>query len=183
MTTLPRPRADVVSAKAMATRTSSTRISLLGLRLPGLSSMRDLDAGSLRRHRGRLPENVARRAEHVVSENARVVATAAALEAGDLDELGRLFAESHASLRDRYEVSSPALDAMVEVASAIPGVVASRMTGPGPGGCTVNLVLADAVPALQSAVDREYVRRTGLNGHIYPVTVVDGAGRLNPAAG
>jgi galactokinase len=158
-------------------------VALLSERMPGLSSMRDLDAGSLRRHRGRLPENVARRAEHVVSENARVVATAAALEAGDLDELGRLFAESHASLRDSYEVSSPALDAMVEVASAIPGVVASRMTGPGPGGCIVNLVLADAVPALQAAVDREYTRRTGLNGHIYPVAVVDGAGRLNPAAG
>jgi galactokinase len=145
--------------------------------------MRDLDAGALRRHRALLPENVARRAEHVVSENARVVATAAALEAGDLDELGRLFAESHASLRDRYEVSSPALDAMVEVASAIPGVVASRMTGPGPGGCTVNLVLADAVPALQAAVDRAYARRTGLHGRVYPVDVVDGAGRLNPAAG
>ena len=158
-------------------------IALISERMPGLCSMRDLDAGALRRHRALLPENVARRAEHVVSENARVVATAAALEAGDLDELGRLFAESHASLRDRYEVSSPALDAMVEVASAIPGVVASRMTGPGPGGCTVNLVLADAVPALQAAVDRAYARRTGLHGRVYPVDVVDGAGRLNPAAG
>jgi galactokinase len=158
-------------------------IALLSERMPGLTSMRDLDAGALRRHRSLLPENVARRAEHVVSENVRVVATAAALEAGDLDELGRLFAESHASLRDRYEVSSPALDAMVEVASAIPGVVASRMTGPGPGGCTVNLVLADAVPALQAAVDREYTRLTGLNGHVYPVEVVDGTGRVNSAAG
>ncbi len=158
-------------------------IALISERMPGLCSMRDLDAGALRRHRALLPENVARRAEHVVSENARVVATAAALEAGDLDELGRLFAESHASLRDCYEVSSPALDAMVEVASAIPGVVASRMTGPGPGGCTVNLVLADAVPALQAAVDREYARRTGLNGRVYPVDVVDGAGRLNLADG
>jgi galactokinase len=158
-------------------------VALLSERMPGLSSMRDLDAGSLRRHRGRLPESVARRAEHVVSENARVVATATALEAGDLDELGRLFAESHASLRDRYEVSTPALDTMVEVASAIPGVVASRMTGPGPGGCTVNLVLADAVPALQAAVDREYTRLTGLDGRVYPVGVVDGAGTLNPAAG
>ncbi len=158
-------------------------IALLSERMPGLTSIRDLEAGALRRHRSLLPENVARRAEHVVSENARVVATAAALEAGDLDELGRLFAESHASLRDRYEVSSPALDAMVEVASAIPGVVASRMTGPGPGCCTVNLVLADAVPALQDTVDREYTRLTGLNGHVYPVEVVDGAGRVNPAAG
>jgi galactokinase len=92
----------------------------------------------------------------VVSENARVLATAAALEAGDLDELGRLFAASHASLRDHFEVSSPALDTMVDVARAIPGVVAARMTGAGLGGCTVNLVLADAVPALQAAVSREY---------------------------
>jgi len=70
---------------------------------------------------------------------------------GDLHQLGRLFAESHASLRDLYEVSAPALDTMVEVARAIPGVVASRMTGAGFGGCTVNLVLADAVPALKAA--------------------------------
>jgi galactokinase len=153
-------------------------VALLAERMPGLYSLRDLSAASLRRHRHLLPENLARRAEHVVSENARVAATAAALEAGDLDELGRLFAESHASLRDSYEVSSAALDEMVEVARAIPGVVAARMTGPGLGGCTVNLVLADAVPALQAAVGREYDRRTGLRGRAYPVAVVDGAGRV-----
>jgi galactokinase len=151
-------------------------VALLSERMPGLCSLRDLDAAALRRHRARLPENVALRAEHVVSENARVLATAAALEAGDLDALGRLFAESHASLRDRYEVSSPALDTMVDVALAIPGVVAARMTGAGFGGCTVNLVLADAVPALQAAVGREYDRRTGLKGRAYPVAIVDGAG-------
>ena len=151
-------------------------VALLSERMPGLCSLRDLDAGSLRRHRARLPENVARRAEHVVSENARVVAAAVALDTGNLDELGRLFAESHTSLRDLYEVSSPALEAMVEVARAVPGVVASRMTGPGLGGCTVNLVLADAVPALQAAVGREYDSRTGLQGRVYPVAVADRAG-------
>jgi galactokinase len=145
--------------------------------------MRDLDAASLRRHRAVLPERLARRVEHVISENGRVVATAAALEAGDLDDLDRIFAESHASLRDRYEVSTPALDAMVEVAAAIPGVVAARMTGAGLGSCTVNLVLADAVPALEAAVSREYTRRTGLAGHVYPVAIVDGAGSVNLAAG
>jgi galactokinase len=67
---------------------------------------------------------------------------------------------------------------MVEVARAIPGVVAARMTGSGSGGCTVNLVLADAVPALQAAVSREYDRRTGLRGRVYPVAVVDGAGSV-----
>jgi galactokinase len=168
-------------AELLARRADCARaVALLSERMPGLCSLRDLDAASLRRHRHLMPESAARRAEHVVGENARVVATSAAMEAGDLDTLGRLFAESHASLRDLYEVGSPALDAMVEVARAVPGVIASRMTGTGFGGCTVNLVLADAVPALQSAVSREYDGRTGLEGHVYPVALVNGAG---PVAG
>lgn len=158
-------------------------VALLAERIPGLCSMRDLDAAALRRHRAVLPERTARRVEHVIAENGRVAATAAALEAGDLDALGLIFAESHASLRDRYEISSPALDAMVEVAVAIPGVVAARMSGDGPGSFTVNLVLADAVPALEAAVSREYGRRTGLTGRVYPVALVNGAGPVNPAAG
>jgi galactokinase len=153
-------------------------VALLSEKMPGLCSLRDLDMASFLRHRALLPDGAARRAEHVVAENARVLATVGALEAGDLDQLGRLFAESHASLRDLYEVSAPPLDTMVEVARAVPGVVASRMTGAGFGGCTVNLVLADAVPALQAAVSREYDRRTGLRGRVYPVAAVDGAGPL-----
>jgi galactokinase len=153
-------------------------VALLSEKMPGLCSLRDLDMASLRRHRALLPDAAARRAEHVVGENERVMATVGALESGDLDQLGRLFAESHASLRDLYEVSAPALDTMVEVARAIPGVVASRMTGVGFGGCTVNLVLADAVPALKAAVSREYDRRTGLRGRVYSVAAVDGAGPL-----
>ena len=158
-------------------------VALLAERIPGLCSMRDLDAPTLRRHRAVLPDRTARRVAHVVAENGRVAATAAALEAGDLDALGLIFAESHASLRDRYEISTPALDAMVEVAAAIPGVVAARMSGDGPGRWTVNLVLADAVPALEAAVGREYGRRTGLTGRVYPVALVNGAGPVNPAAG
>ena len=158
-------------------------VALLAERIPGLCSMRDLDAAALRRNRAVLPHGMARRVEHVISENGRVVETAAALEAGDLDGLGRIFAASHASLRDRYQISTPALDVMVEVASATPGVVASRMTGGGLGSCTVNLVLADAVPALEAAVSRQYTRRTGLTGKVYPVAIVDGAGPINPAAG
>ena len=67
---------------------------------------------------------------------------------------------------------------MVEIARSIPGVVAARMTGLGFGGCTVNLVLADAVPALKAAVGRDYDRRTGLRGRVYPVAIVDGAGPI-----
>jgi galactokinase len=154
-------------------------VALLSERIPGLWSLRDVDAALLRRHRAILPPAVARRAEHVVAENGRVVATAAAMESNDLDELGRLFAESHASLRDLYEVGSPALDAMVGVALAVPGVVAARMTGQEFGGCTVNLVLADAVPALVAAVQGEYRHGTGLRGIAYPVAIVDGAGPVS----
>ena len=119
-----------------------------------------------------------RRAEHVVTENARVEATVAALAAGDLAAVGRLFDESHASLRDRFEVSSPELDAMVEIAMAVPGVIAARMTGAGFGGCTVNLVRPAAVQALRDAVMTHYPAQTGLTPRVLPVAAVDGASRL-----
>jgi galactokinase len=173
-------RGETRSPEILARRADCARaVALLSERLPGLCSLRDIDMASLRRHRALLPEGAALRAEHVVSENARVLATAAALDAGDLDQLGLLFAESHVSLRDLYEVSSPALDTMVEVARGVPGVVAARMTGPGFGGCTVNLVLADAVPALKAAVAAEYRRRTGLTGRVFPAELVDGAGPVS----
>jgi galactokinase len=153
-------------------------VALLAEDIPSVASLRDLDTATLRRNRHLLSETIARRAEHVVAENERVVATVAALDAGDLDELGRLFAASHESLRTLYEVSSPALDAMVEIARAVPGVVAARMTGAGLGGCTVNLVRDEAVPALERAVAAEYPRRTGLTPRTYPVATVDGAGSV-----
>ena len=119
---------------------------------------------------------MARRAEHVVHENERVLATLAAFEAGDLAAVGEAFAASHASLRDLFEVSSPQLDALVEIAVSVPGVVAARMTGAGFGGCTVNLVQADAVGALRDAVLATYPARTGLSPMILPVTAAEGAG-------
>ncbi len=151
-------------------------VALLAEEMPAVASLRDLDSATLRRHRYLLSETVARRAEHVVAENERVGAAVAALGAGDLAEVGRLFAASHESLRDLFEVSSPGLDAMVEMALAVPGVVAARMTGTGFGGCTVNLVLEAAVPALERAVAAEFARRTGLTPRVYPVALVDGAG-------
>jgi galactokinase len=107
-----------------------------------------------------------------------VEATVDALAAGDLVEVGRLFAESHASLRDLYEVSSPELDAMVEIAAAVPGVIATRMTGAGFGGCTINLVRPDAIASLRDVVDSGYPPRTGLTPLILPVRAADGAGRI-----
>lgn len=153
-------------------------VALLAQEIPSVASLRDLDTDTLRKNRHLLSEAVARRAEHVVAENERVVAAAAALGSGDLHEVGRLFAASHESLRTLYEVSSPALDAMVEIARSVPGVVAARMTGPGFGGCTVNLVRYAAVPALERAVAAEYPRRTGLTPRVYSVSTVAGAGSV-----
>ena len=92
-----------------------------------------------------------RRARHVVTENARVDAVAAALEAGDVRSAGQLMVASHASLRDDYEVSTPALDELVQALRGSPGVHGARLTGAGFGGCAVALCAPDArldVPTL-----------------------------------
>jgi galactokinase len=151
---------------------------LIGEHEPGVESLRDVDSAMLERNRRFLPENVARRCEHIVHENERVMATVEALRSGDLEALGRLFAASHASLRDLLEVSSPELDAMVEIAVTVPGVVASRMTGGGFGGCTVSLVTHGAEEALRTKVMRDYQARTGLTPKVYAVAAVDGAGEI-----
>jgi galactokinase len=145
---------------------------------PTIRSLRDVTPGALAAAAERLDPVAYRRADHVVTENARVEATVAALTAGDLAAVGRLFAASHASLRDRFEVSSPELDAMVEIATAVPGVIGARMTGAGFGGCTVNLVRPDAVEALRAAVETGYPSRTGLTPMVLPVRATDGAGRM-----
>jgi len=146
----------------------------------GVESLRDVDPEMLARHAPRLAPVELARAEHVVRENLRVLRTVEALESGNVDALGRLFAESHASLRDRFEVSSPELDAMVDIAAATPGVVAARMTGAGFGGCTVNLVRPDAVEAFRATIEREYPERTGREPRLFVVTAADGAGVMAP---
>jgi galactokinase len=142
---------------------------------PGVRALRDADRPMLARHAGRLDPVALRRAEHIVDENDRVLATEAALQTGDLDTVGHLFAASHASLRDLFEVSSPELDAMVEIAVGVPGVVASRMTGAGFGGCTITLARAEAVAQLRTRILRDYPARTGRMPRVWVVAAVDGA--------
>jgi galactokinase len=153
-------------------------VRLLATRYPGISSLRDVTAEMLDAAPDLLDEQTLRRCRHVVEENRRVLRAVAALEAGDLATLGRLFAESHASLRDLYEVSSPELDALVDIATSVPGVVGARMTGAGFGGCTVNLVRHDAVESLRDAVASDYPPRTGRQGSCLVVEAVNGAGLL-----
>ena len=143
---------------------------------PAIRSLRDVTPAMLPTVRARVDEETYRRCRHVVEENVRVQDSIAALAAGDLEAVGRLWAASHASLRDDFEVVSPELDALVEIATAVPGTVAARMTGAGFGGCTINLVERGAVDALRERVLAEYQPRTGLVPRVYPIDAVAGAG-------
>ena len=145
---------------------------------PSVHSLRDVDPAMLERHADRLDEVAFRRARHVVAENERVVSVEAALASGDLETVGRLFAASHASLRDDFEVSSPELDALVEIAGTVPGVAASRMTGAGFGGCTVSLVRPDAVESLRARILADYPSRTARTPRVWEVRAAAGAGRV-----
>lgn len=143
--------------------------------LPGIRALRDVSLEDLLKYEQRLPETVRRRCRHVVTENARTLAAAAALSAGRMEELGRLMAGSHESLRDDYEVSCAELDALVEIASGLEGVVGARMTGGGFGGCTVNLVRRRALDNFREVASREYHRRFGINLSVYVVEASCGA--------
>ena len=141
-------------------------------------SLRDVTTAMIDDAGDDLEPVLARRARHVVDENDRVLEVAAALEAGDHEHAGRLFSASHASLRDLYEVSSPELDTLAEVADAVPGVFGSRLTGAGFGGCTVTLVRRDAIGALSDAVGERYAAKTGLTPQVFEVRPARGAQRL-----
>jgi galactokinase len=146
---------------------------------PTIVSLRDVTPAMLPRIASLVDDSTFRRCRHVLTENVRVGATLAALDSGDLAAVGALFTASHASLRDDYEVSSPELDALVEIASAVRGVTAARMSGAGFGGCTINLVERDAVESLRVAVLQQYPARTGLTPRVLAVDAVAGAGALD----
>ena len=119
-----------------------------------------------------------RRARHAVYENARTVLAFLALQRNDLGTFGRLMNASHVSLRDDYEVSCPEVDLLVELAWACPGVLGSRITGGGFGGCTVSIVRDEHAEQFITDIKREYARRTGLEAQIYTVCAGDGAREL-----
>jgi galactokinase len=119
-------------------------------------------------------ETVRRRAQHVVEEIDRVLESMKMLELGDLAAFGQLMIGSHNSLRDLYEVTGLELDTMVAEALTIPGVLGSRMTGAGFGGCTVSLVHEDSVETFIEQVGTNYNRKTGLTADFYVCTIGDG---------
>lgn len=144
--------------------------------LPALKALRDVELQDLERYRSELSEQVYRRCRHVITENGRVLKMAAALETVDLEQAGQLMYESHASLREDYEVSCRELDMLVALASAIPGVFGARMTGGGFGGCTVNLVSAEAAADFRTKIAKSYLQETGITPAVYDCEPEQGAG-------
>ena len=142
----------------------------------GVKALRDMSLSEFSKHEKNLPLIVAKRARHVITENARVLKAADAAKRNDLVTFGDLMNASHESLRDDYQVSCAELDAMVEIARRQPGCFGARLTGAGFGGCTVNLVKDELVDAFVANVAREYQHQTGLTPQVYACRAMAGAG-------
>ena len=141
----------------------------------GASSLRDVDPAQLEASRGAMDEATFRRARHVVSENERTLRAAEAMRASDAALLGRLMNESHRSLRDDFEVSTRALDAMVESARSAPGCHGARLTGAGFGGCVVALVDRQRLHGFVPHTVALFTAATRLVPAVYPCEAVGGA--------
>lgn len=116
-----------------------------------------------------------RRAAHAVYENQRTIDAIKALKENDIMKFGQLMIESHKSLKENYEVTGKELDVLVEEALKVPGVIGSRMTGGGFGGCTVSLMKKDAVEMFTIEVGKNYTEKTGYYADFYNVEMGDGA--------
>lgn len=141
----------------------------------GVRALRDVDFARFQRDASLLDEVTQRRARHVISENERTLAAAEAMRRGDAPTLGRLMNESHRSLDDDYQVSSPSLNAMVESARAHPACYGARMTGAGFGGCAVALLDAASGDDFARRVAADYQAKTGHAPAVYVCQATDGA--------
>jgi galactokinase len=141
----------------------------------GVRALRDVTAEQLAWSGASLEATVRRRARHVVAENARTLAGAEAMQRGDAVTLGRLLDASHQSLREDFEVSSPALEAMVACAQGDGAAFGARLTGAGFGGCAVALVRGADAEAFSARVSAAYRERTGLTPQVYVCRAAAGA--------
>ncbi|HEY2982044.1 MAG TPA: galactokinase [Anaerolineales bacterium] len=141
----------------------------------GVAALRDVSMSDFERRQSGLSDIVRRRARHIISENERVLEAAQALYANELARLGELFNASHESLRDDFEVSSAALDQIVEAAREQPACYGARMTGAGFGGCAVALIERDQAGAFVPAVLTAYRLRSGLEAEIFACKASAGA--------
>ena len=146
--------------------------------LSGISSLRDISLVDFKKYEDELPALTQKRCRYVIEENTRVLDAVSALKTRtdeSLGQFGRLMNASHNGLRDDYEVSCAELDLLTDLARSIEGVISSRMTGAGFGGCTVSIVHEDALEAFRTLVTKEYHKQTGIEPEIYLCNVSGGA--------
>ncbi len=145
----------------------------------GINTLGDLSEEQFEQYKAAIKDDVrVRRAKHAVYENQRTVRAVEALKKNDLTLFGRLMNESHVSLRDDYQVSCDEIDVLVEEAWKVLGVIGSRITGGGFGGCTVSIVKEEAVEAFREKVGAAYRERVGKEADFYVVEIGDGPSKL-----
>ncbi len=134
----------------------------------GVEALRDVDLPNYEANAAGLDPVVSRRARHIITDSQRALDLAAALPAGDMTRIGRLMADSHASMRDDFEITCPQVDALVDIVKDVVGDAGGvRMTGGGFGGCVVALMPGELVEPVRAAVSERYPAATGLQGSIY----------------
>jgi galactokinase len=154
-------------------------VKFLQAQFPEITLLGQISLEQFNAYKHLIPEDtVRRRAQHVVEEIDRVLQSMKVLKENDLEAFGKLMVASHNSLRDLYEVTGEELDTMVVEALKVPGVLGSRMTGAGFGGCTVSLVHEDSVRAFQYQVGNAYTEQTGLTPEFYVCDIGDGVKQI-----
>lgn len=150
-------------------------VTLLQQFIPTIHSLRDISSTEFAAYAPYLPEQIRKRAEHVVKEIARVEFAVSALERNDVRAFGALMYAGHASLRDLYEVSTPELDTLVDLARGLPGCYGARLTGAGFGGCTINLVQLEHAEEFIQGLKDGYQLATQRQPQVYLCQASQGA--------
>jgi galactokinase len=148
---------------------------------PSIRELRDATLEDLEAARSKMSDDAFRRCRHIITENARVQEAVAALAAGNMQRMGQLMAEAHASYRVDFQASCREADLLVELANQQPGIIGARLTGGGFGGCTVNLVEATHAEEFRKAIHDAYLQRSGIDADIYLCQAAAGASEVAPA--
>ena len=145
-----------------------------------IQALGDLTPEEFEAHKSLIKDEIQlQRAKHAVYENQRTIDAVTALKAGDIERFGKLMNQSHISLRDDYDVSCEEIDILVDLAWKIPGVLGSRITGGGFGGCTVSFVKNESIDTFIETIGKTYLEKVGHEAEFYTVDIGDGASRLD----
>ena len=160
-------------------------VDILSQWLPGISSLRDVSLTDFKKHEGKLPALTQKRCRYVIEENARVLDAVSTLKSRNqqisekVDEplvaFGELMNASHKGLRDDYEVSCRELNLLTDIARGVDGVIGTRMTGAGFGGCTVSILHKDVLETFRTRIATAYHKQTGIEPEIYLCNISNGA--------